>query len=112
MRFRLAGTSPQAAFRATAGTAAPAPAAAPSTHVGGSLDKKTAERARMRATPGTMKQTPPRMAPTVPRSRQAQKIASWVEAGPGRRLVAAIPSSKSLASVSYTHLRAHETVLD
>ncbi len=44
-----------------------------------------------------MKQAPPTRAPTVPPSRHAQKMASWVEAGPGRRLVAAIPSSNSVA---------------
>ena len=38
------------------------------------------------------------MAPGVPRSRQAQKIANWVDAGPGRRFVAATPSSNSLAA--------------
>ena len=47
--------------------------------------------------PGTMKHSPPISAPTVPRSRQAQKMASWVEAGPGIRLQAATPSSNSLA---------------
>ena len=55
-----------------------------------------------------MKHTPPRTAPTGPRSRQAQKMASCVEAGPGRRLVVAMPSSNSLASIhprSSTHIR-------
>ena len=47
--------------------------------------------------PGTMKQAPPSNAPASPRSRQAQKIASCVEAGPGSRLVVAIPSSNSRA---------------
>ena len=42
-----------------------------------------------------MKQAPPSSAPGAPRSRQAQKIASWVEAGPGSRLHAAIASSNS-----------------
>ena len=49
----------------------------------------------MRARPGTTKQTPARMAPNCPRRRQAMKIASCVEAGPGSRLVAATPSSNS-----------------
>jgi hypothetical protein len=44
-----------------------------------------------------MKQTAPTSAPGIPRNRQAQKIASWVEAGPGSRLVAATPSSNSSA---------------
>ena len=42
-----------------------------------------------------MKASPPTTAPVVPATRQAQKIASWVEAGPGRRLTAARASSKS-----------------
>jgi len=42
-----------------------------------------------------MKQAPPTRAPRRPRSRQAQKIASWVEAGPGSMLVVATPSSNS-----------------
>ena len=37
-----------------------------------------------------MKHAPPSRAPATPRSRQAQKIASWVEAGPGNRFVAEI----------------------
>ena len=41
MRFQLAGTSPNAAWSATAGTAAPAPAAAPRIQSGGLLAKKT-----------------------------------------------------------------------
>ena len=53
----------------------------------------------MTINPGTMKQTPPMSAPTRPRSRQAQKIASWVEAGPGKRFVAAIPSSNSVSEI-------------
>ena len=44
-----------------------------------------------------MKQAPPTRAPTGPASRQAQKIASWVEAGPGSRFVTEIPSSNSSA---------------
>ncbi len=49
----------------------------------------------MMTRPGAMKQTPPTMAPIGPASRQAQKIASWVEAGPGSSDVAAMPSSNS-----------------
>ena len=45
-----------------------------------------------------MKQTPPSTAPGTPRRRQAHRMASWVEAGPGRRLVAAMASSNSDAS--------------
>ena len=51
----------------------------------------------MITSPGTMKQRPPRRAPRRPRSRQAQKMASCVEAGPGSRLVAEMPSSNSWA---------------
>jgi hypothetical protein len=47
--------------------------------------------------PGRMKQAPPVTAPRQPRSRHPQKIASWVEVGPGSRLVAAMPSSNSSA---------------
>src|ERR1022692_416009 len=97
MRFRLAGSRLTAAWTATAGTAAPAPAAAPRTHSGGAPARKSAASARMMISPGTMKQTPPSTAPAAPRSFQAQKIASWVEAGPGIRLAAARPSSNSRA---------------
>ena len=86
-----------AAASATAGTADPAPAAAPRTHSGGRAARNSADRARMMIRPGTMKQAPPTSAPAGPRSRQAQKMASWVEAGPGSRLVAATPSSNSAA---------------
>src|SRR5258708_7171414 len=85
---------------------APAPAAAPITRRGGCAARNRAARARMRIRPGTMKHTPPTMAPSGPRSRQAHKMASWVEAGPGSRLVAAIPSSKS-ASVSHRRSCTH-----
>ena len=44
-----------------------------------------------------MKHNPPTSAPRAPRNRQAQKMASWVEAGPGSRLVAAMPCSNSSA---------------
>ncbi len=46
-----------------------------------------------------MKHAPPTSAPSGPRSRHAQKIASWVEAGPGSILVAAMPSSNSAAEI-------------
>ena len=49
--------------------------------------------------PGAMKAVPPISAPAIPRSRQAQKIASCVDAGPGKRLVAAMPCSKSSAEI-------------
>ena len=45
--------------------------------------------------PGMMNAAPPSSAPGRPRTRQAQKIASCVEAGPGSRLQAAIASSNS-----------------
>ncbi len=44
-----------------------------------------------------MKHAPPTRAPETPRRRQAQKMASCVDAGPGSRLVAAIASSNSAA---------------
>ena len=108
MRTLLAGTNLHAALSATAGTAAPAPAAAPSTKSGGWLAKKTTDSPRMSRSPGRMKHNPPRRAPADLRSRQAQKIASCVEAGPGRRFVVAMASSNSLASIhsrSSTHKR-------
>src|SRR5262249_31375232 len=43
--------------------------------------------------------SPPTIAPGAPRSRHAQKIASCVEAGPGRRLQAAIASSNSTGAI-------------
>ena len=46
-----------------------------------------------------MKHRPPTRAPAVPASRQAQKIASWVDAGPGSRFMAATPSSNSVAVI-------------
>ena len=64
---------------------------------GGCAARNSAERAKMITSPGTMKQMPPISAPRRPRSRQAQKMASWVEAGPGSRLVAEMPSSNSWA---------------
>jgi len=45
-----------------------------------------------------MNAIPPASAPLRPRTRQAQKIASWVEAGPGSRLQADMASSNSRAS--------------
>ena len=49
-----------------------------------------------RASPGRMKAGPPASAPTRPRTRQAQKIASSVEACPGSRLHVVMASSNSL----------------
>jgi hypothetical protein len=49
----------------------------------------------IRIKPGTMNAAPPSRAPRRPRTRQAQRIASWVEAGPGSRLQAATASSNS-----------------
>ena len=45
-----------------------------------------------------MNAAPPMSAPARPRSRQAQKMANCVEAGPGSRLQTAIASSNSRAS--------------
>ncbi len=95
-----------AALTATAATAAPAPASAPLTHWAGCFPRKRADRARMTIRPGTMKQNPPIRAPRQPRSRQAQKMANCVDAGPGSRLQAAMPSSNSLGVIhsrSTTH---------
>ena len=55
-----------------------------------------------------MNAAPPTSAPARPRTRQAQKIASWVEAGPGSRLQAATASSNSCAS---SHLRSSHAQL-
>ena len=85
-RIRLAGRRPAAAWTATTGTAAPAPAAAPSTQRGGWEARNSAEGPRIMASPGTMKQPPPTRAPVGPASRQAQKMANWVEAGPGKEV--------------------------
>ena len=76
---------------------APAPAPAPSTQRGGTWARNSPARARMTIRPGTMNARPPTSAPSRPRTRQAQKIASWVEAGPGSRLQAATASSNSTA---------------
>src|SRR5438270_8067636 len=70
-RSQLAGTSPAAAYRATAGTAAPAPAANPVTAAGGWAAGTTAERTRMSTSPGTMKHKAPTSAPGMPRRSQA-----------------------------------------
>ena len=95
---QLAPSSDQPACTATAGTAAPAPAPAPSTHSGGEPVRNSTDKARITTSPGTMNAAPPTSAPGRPRIRQAQKIASWVDAGPGSRLQAAIASSNSCAS--------------
>ena len=97
-RVQLGLSRVQPAWTATAATAAPAPAPAPFTHSGGVPARNSADSARMQASPGRMKASPPASAPTRPRTRQAQKIASSVEAGPGSRLHAAMASSNSSAS--------------
>src|SRR5436190_2260772 len=96
-RVRLGRTRSLPARTATAATAAPAPAPAPRTHVGGAAARKSAARPRMITSPGTMKAMPPTIAPAIPATRQAEKMASCVDAGPGSRLHAAIASSKSCA---------------
>ena len=99
-RPRAAGRhQPDAAFSATAGTAPPAPAAAPRIHGAGWGARKTADKQRMAASPGTMKHSPPITAPAFPRRRQAQRMANCVEDGPGRRLATATPSSNSVAVI-------------
>jgi hypothetical protein len=75
MRLQLVGLSVHAAPNATAGTAAPAPAAAPSTQSGGCRPRNRSASNRINANPGAMKQTPPMTAPAMPLNRQAQKIA-------------------------------------
>jgi hypothetical protein len=60
--------------------------------------RNNTDSARMTIRPGTMNAAPPASAPSLPRTRQAQKIASSVEAGPGSRLQTAIASSNSVAS--------------
>jgi hypothetical protein len=97
-RFQLGTSSDHPACTATAATAPPAPAPAPRTHSGGVPARNSAARTRMRISPGTMKASPPTTAPSLPRTRHAQKIASSVDAGPGSRLHAAIASSNSAAS--------------
>ena len=49
----------------------------------------------MIANPGTMNAAPPTTAPIGPATDHADKIASWVDAGPGNRLHAATASSNS-----------------
>jgi len=105
-RFQLGTSRDHAACTATAATAAPAPAPRPRTHSGGVPARNSAARTRMRISPGTMKARPPTTAPSRPRTRHAQKIASSVEAGPGSRLHAAIASSNSAAS-SHPRLSTH-----
>src|SRR5918994_2398432 len=85
-RFQLSGTRPTPARTATAATAAPAPAPTLRTQSGGELRNTTAS-ARIAASPGRMNARPPTTAPIGPATRQAQKIASWVEAGPGSKLI-------------------------
>ena len=57
--------------------------------------RNSAASPRMSTSPGTMNAAPPTSAPTGPATRHAEKMASWVEAGPGNRLHAAIASSNS-----------------
>jgi hypothetical protein len=71
-RCHAAGIRPTAACTATAATAAPAPAAAPRTYRLGVSRSSRAESARIATRPGAMKQTPPTIAPSAPRNRQAQ----------------------------------------
>ena len=80
----------------------PAPAPAPRTQSGGDPARNTAARIRMAISPGMMNASPPTAAPARPRTRHAQKIASWVDAGPGSRLQAARASSNSAGA---SHLR-------
>src|SRR5215472_3548810 len=98
-RCQLGPSREAPAWTATAGTAAPAPAPAPSTHSGGEPARYSAAKARITIRPGTMNAIPPASAPARPWTRQAQKIASSVEAGPGSRLQAAIASSNSCAEI-------------
>ena len=105
-RFQLGPSRLHPAWTATAATAAPAPAPRPRIHSGGAPARNSAARTRMRISPGTMKASPPTTAPSRPRTRHAQKIASSVDAGPGSRLHAAIASSNSAAS-SHPRLSTH-----
>ena len=61
---------------------------------------KSTDSARMTMSPGTMNAAPPTRAPSRPRIRQAQKIVSWVDAGPGSRLQTATASSNSRIGAS------------
>ena len=53
----------------------------------------------MTTSPGRMNAAPPTTAPAGPATLHAQKIASCVDAGPGKRLHAEIASSNSDASI-------------
>ncbi len=97
-RFQLGVSSAHPAATATAATAPPAPAPTPRTQTGGAPARNSAESTRMMIRPGTMNARPPTRAPSRPHTRQAQKIASSVDAGPGSRLQVAIASSNSAAS--------------
>src|SRR5579859_5487283 len=81
----------------TTTTAEAAPADAPRTVSLRPCSRKSSASATIRMKPGTMKASPPTIAPLIPATARAQKIASWVEAGPGRRLVAATASWNSRA---------------
>ena len=80
---QLAGTKSLAALSATAGTAAPAPAAAPRIQSGGTEEDRGESKDQDQ--PGKDEAQPTRDGTGDPRSRHAQKMASWVDAGPGRR---------------------------
>src|SRR5262249_13740959 len=71
-RAQIGPATPSPARTATAATAAPAPMPAPSTHDGGEPDRNNADRARIITSPGSTNESPPRIAPCQPRSRQAQ----------------------------------------
>ena len=68
---------------------------APRTRNGGEVAANSTDRARMTISPEMMNPAPPARAPGRPRSRQAQKTASWVEAGPGIRSQTAMASPNS-----------------
>ena len=99
VRRRLGPSRPRPALTATAATAAPAPAPAPRIQSGGEWARNRAERTMIATTEGTMNPSPPTTAPAGPATRRAQKIASWVEAGPGSRLHPASASSKSRSAI-------------
>ena len=71
---------------ATAATAAPAPGAGAADPHGRRLAEEHIDSRRISTTAGTMNPSPPTTAPPGPATRQAQKIASWVEAGSGQQV--------------------------
>ncbi len=98
VRLHAGRSSERPAWTATAATAAPAPAPAPRIQSGGE-PRKIAARPTIRTSPGRTNAAPPTSAPAAPRVFQAVKIASCVDAGPGRRLTAARPSSNCPADI-------------